>query len=138
MSASTHQKIMNDIAKYVNILPESMRYDSRQSFDAIYDKFLDAIEDLQRISKYANNPTKDASLAELEQALYDHEAPYYRFCASGAGSDPTRSDLWKFERNRLSALISIKNGEFARLQNSGWSQKSNMVQKIISKISWFK
>ena len=128
----------DNIDKYVKLLPESMQIDSRNKMYDILDRILKDTADLNRIERYANNPTKDSSVAELEQALYDHERPYYHYCASGGGNDPSESQVWRFERNRLNALLTIKNGSLNRMENSGWAKKSKTMRQMISNINWFK
>jgi hypothetical protein len=40
---------------------------------------------------------------EIDQQLYDHERPAYRYWATGGGSDPTKNPVWVAERKRLTA-----------------------------------
>jgi len=41
---------------------------------------------------------------EVDDALYEHEQPYYAYCASGAGGNPALDDSWVCERQRLTEL----------------------------------
>lgn len=47
-----------------------------------------------------DNPT----FWEVDNALYEHERPFYRYCAQGAGSNPNENPAWVSERERLIAL----------------------------------
>ena len=41
---------------------------------------------------------------DINEALYHHEQPFYRYCASGGGSNPDERADWRAERDRLYSL----------------------------------
>lgn len=45
-----------------------------------------------------------STFTEIDEALYQHERPFYRYCASGGGSNPADDPMWVEERIRLSEL----------------------------------
>lgn len=42
--------------------------------------------------------------ADVDDALYYHEQPFYSYCASGGGSNPDERWEWRLERERLTRL----------------------------------
>lgn len=97
----------NTIGSFLNRFPnnESHSVLTNYCYDAYYKSYM---EELHRIERYLKNPTETSSFSEIDEALYLHEAPYYRYCACGGGSDLTRSKVWVAERQRLTALWYLK------------------------------
>lgn len=48
--------------------------------------------------------TEDVTFEEVDEALYRHNTPLYRYAASGAGSNPAENEDWVLERKRLNQL----------------------------------
>ena len=49
--------------------------------------------------------TEQSTWEDVDEALYQFEHPFYRYCASGAGCDPSiEYPGWASERERLTRL----------------------------------
>lgn len=49
--------------------------------------------------------TEQSTWMEIDEALYQFERPYYRYCSSGGGCDPsTEYPGWTAERDRLTRI----------------------------------
>ena len=49
--------------------------------------------------------TEQSTWEDVDEALYQFEHPFYRYCASGAGCDPSiEYPEWTSERERLTRL----------------------------------
>ena len=98
----------------------------------VYDKAFFYAEELRRIEQYVNNPTEKSSFQEIDDALYLHESPYYRYCASGAGSDLSRSKVWVAERQRLTALWYMKHPYPTPKNNQKKTYRLTLWQRIFA------
>lgn len=49
--------------------------------------------------------TEQSTWMEIDEALYQFERPFYRYCSSGGGCDPSTEYVgWTTERERLTRI----------------------------------
>lgn len=79
--------------------------------------------------------TAASTFAEVDDALYQHEAPYYGRCATDLFFNPKRDfpPEWHAERARLSELYKVKYAEkfperMPKPRQSTWTRMINAIR----------